>query len=56
MEKTWFYERLFVVVMVKDKNVMAKKTQYKRYNVSKNLFSALHKVDKGNVISSFRGI
>ena len=32
--KTWFYERLFVVVMVTDKNVMAKKIQYKRYNDS----------------------
>ena len=40
MEKTCFYERLFlevVIVMVKDK-----KTQYKRYSVKKNLFSFIH--------------
>ena len=29
MEQTWFYERLFVVVMVKDKNAMAKKYSMK---------------------------
>ena len=56
MEKAWFYERLFVVVMVKDKNAMAKKMQYETYNVSKNQFSALHIMDKGNVISSFQEI
>ena len=33
-----------------------KKIQYKRCNVNKNSFAALHEVDKSNVTSSFQGI
>ena len=56
MEKGRFYERFFMkVVMEKDENVMIKdkKIQYKRYNINKNKFSALHEVDNSNVTSSF---
>ena len=54
IEKTWFYEKLFLkvgMVMVKDKKIW-----FKRYSVNTNKFYALHEVDKSNVTSSFRGI
>ena len=54
MEKSWFYERLFsevLMFMVKDKKI-----RHKRYSVNQNWFYVLHKVDRSNVTSGFRGI
>ena len=46
VEMVWFCERFFfevVIAMVKDKRI-----QYRRYNVNKNQFYALHEVDQSN--------
>ena len=39
MEKSWFYKRLFLVVIVKDKKI-----EYKIYSVKQNLIYALYEV------------
>ena len=39
MEKSWFYKRLFLVVIVKDKKI-----EYKRYSVNPNLIYVIHEV------------
>ena len=38
-EKSWFYKRLFLVVIGKDKKI-----EYKRYSVNQNLIYVLHEI------------